>query len=80
MAVFKNKEAKPLVEILYWFIIFFTFGFLMTFHKRHAPPIDYELMTMGKRISYSIVTGIFTAFFLWLLNSLLRLILRKLFD
>jgi len=80
MAVLKNKETKPFVELLYWFTIFFTFGFLMTFHKRYAPPIDYELMSVGSRIAWTIGPAMFTAFFLWLLNSLLRLILGKLFD
>jgi len=79
MPVMETKEAKSFVEILYWFIIFFTIGLLLTFHKQRAH-INYEQMSMGNRIFSSIIVAIITSLFLFLLNSLLRIILRKLFD
>jgi|GEM_PF-2076244 len=79
MAIFKNRGAQPYIELLYWFVIFSTIGFLMTFHKRHAP-IDYEQFSMGHRIFLAALTGIVSAFFIWLLNGLLKLIIEKLFD
>jgi len=78
MAVLKNKAAQPYIEVLYWFTIFSLLGFLMSFHKNY-PPVDHEHMAMSHRISVSIFMGILFAFFIWLFNGLLRLILGKLF-
>lgn len=72
-----NKKTKPFVELLYWFVVFFLLGFSFSFHNRHL--IDYEHMTMGKRISLNVGSGISGAFFIWLFGLLLKEITAKLF-
>jgi hypothetical protein len=73
-----NKKAKPFVELLYWFIVFFLLGFTTTFHNGRF--IDYEHMTMGTRVTTALSTAIFGAIVTLLLALGLKEITAKLFD
>ncbi|MBS1586082.1 MAG: hypothetical protein JSS82_11125 [Bacteroidetes bacterium] len=73
-----NKKARPFVELLYWFVVFFLLGFMTTFHNRRF--VDYEHMTMGVRITTILSTAIFGAIFTWLLTLGLKEITAKLFE
>jgi len=73
-----NKKTKPFVELLYWFVVFFLLGFSFSFHNRHL--IDYEHMTMGKRITTVLSTAVAGAIATWLLALGLREITARWFD
>lgn len=73
-----NKKAKPVVELLYWFIVFFLLDFLGAFHNRRF--VDYAHMTMGTRIATVLSTAITAAIVTWLLALGLKEITDKLFD
>ncbi|MCW3121171.1 MAG: hypothetical protein JWQ38_663 [Flavipsychrobacter sp.] len=77
MAVF-NRKAKPFVELIYWFIIFFSTFLLFTYHKSHYR--DRSGDAIGQRIAMSVFVGVFYALIVWGLNGLFRVISKKLFD
>lgn len=73
-----NKKARPFVELLYWFVVFFLLGFSGAFHNHRF--IDYEHMTMGTRITTVLSTAVAGAIATWLLALGLREITARWFD
>lgn len=78
MAIIENKKIKPILELVYWFIILFISGFLFTYHTPRNR--DHSHDAISNKIGMSIFVAVFYALTIWSLNGLFRIISKKLFD